>query len=382
MDFSGYLDVIVVGAGVMLLLSILDEAAVEFLKSLADRKVGAFKSYPAKMTPWLIGQRYWYAAVGSIIEETCGYVVREHWDRLKIPWQQDQGLAGPAPGSPEDAKRGVLIGALRIVLAADSPGGVPRDPALSAEGLANIKEEQFATALSAWIKSRIPDQPPARADFEASWLSVEPLVRAFVASRYQLMRKAYQNRLRLIATFVGFLMAAGLSLSGQFSLYAYITSLTRDPAARKAAAAWFSDDKNVEEYRKRLGAAAQSLEESAKAVARQADTALLLPGAHPGEAAGRLAAAAEAAEKMTAAADALSRRSAELVAAAPTRALGGLAEPLWRAGIPFAGLRPFLCAWLDIFGLTLLLSFGSENWHDILNAALSVRRQFGGGASK
>lgn len=370
MDFSGYLDVIVAGAGVMLLLSILNEAAVEAVKSVADRKVGDCGSYPNILRGWHIGQRFWHAAIGSIIDGVCGYLVENHAKNL--------------PNAPHATERKDkdMANELRVLLAAAPASGSSANQGLSAEGLANIKEEQLLSALSAWLKSRVADQLQARAEFEVFWQAVEPLAKAYVASRYQLMRKAYQNRLRLVSSVVGFVMAAGLSLSGQFSLYGYFSSLTRDPAARRAAAAWFADEKKVEEFRKRLGAAAQSVEDSAKAVERQADAMLVLRGGEIGGTHGRLTGAASSVEQVKAAADALAIRSAELTAAMPPRAMGALAEPPWSATSPFRDTIGCIYAWFDILAMTLLLSFGSENWHDILNAALSVRRQFGGGAVK
>lgn len=369
MDFSGYLDVIVAGAGVMLLLSILNEAAVEALKSVVDRKVCAFVPYPTKLRVWHIGQRFWHAAIGRIIDDACAYLVKDHASRL------------PEAAKSTGRKDRDMADELRVLLAAAPASGSPSDLGLSAEGLANIKDEQLQSALTAWVRSRAAVVPATQAAFATAWETLEPLAKSYIASRYQLMRKAYQNRLRLVSSFVGLAMAAGLSVSGQFSLCGYLHNLTRDPAARRAAAAWVADEKNAEEFRKRLGAVAQSVEESANAVEREARALAALP-AGPGGAQGRLTGAASSVEQVKASADALALRSAALIAAMPPRAMGALAEPLWRATAPRDAAWEFVLAWLDILAMTLLLSFGSENWHDILNAALSVRRQFGGGASK
>lgn len=370
MDFSGYLDVLVAGAGVLLLLSILSEAGVELLKSAADRKI--LGRYPDSLQPHHIGQRFWHAAVGTVINQTCQFLATEYEKSLPIPSASAAkdiatGLKNVLAAAPPQEKDGAAS-------PLKSKWGLP------AEGLANVKEEQLAGTLTAWLRSKAASTPESLAKFDAFWPTAEPLLRSFIASRYQLMRKAYQNRMRLyslVGSLVGSLL---LFTSGQFSLYSYLNNLTRDPAARKAAAAWFSDQKNTDEFRSRLDEVAKSLGQAALAVEAQAKAVgSLVPGG-PGGSEGRLTSTTKALEEVRTAAGSLADRSADLLAAIPPRTLGGLAEPRWSAAPRWA--IGFLYAWLDILLMTLLLSFGSENWHDILNAMLSVRRQFGGGAAK
>lgn len=366
MDVSGVLDVIIAGAGILLLLSILNEAAVEALKSVTDRKFWGQLPYRKDLEVWLIGQRFWHAAVGRIIDDVCRSLQDMHGCKLL----KDHALTNGQADLALELKK--ILAAAPLDSATDNAG-------LSAEGLANIKEEQLSAALSAWLIARLSDRPVERAAFEEVWRTVEPLPKAFMASRYQLMRKAYQNRLRFLAGLIGLAMACLLFVCGQFSFYAYMSNLTRDPATRKASVAWFSQETNIDEFRKRVQDLSKAAADSTQAIERQAET---LRGSRPESPARKLSDAAAATAQVKSAVDGLAKKSEELVAAMPPRTMAALAEPIWHVRGPLATPRLFVYAVLDILALALLLSFGSENWHDILNALLSVRRQFGGGATK
>lgn len=321
MGLPGYIDVLAAGAGMLLLLSMLNEALLEMLKSVCDRRwiTAMFGSRPSKIG---ISQRFWQQAKLRVIEDTALYL-QKHANELL----------------PANCRQGRLCTHRLMEILISS-----RMTRLPAEGAANITEEQIATALNGLVivgRFGLEGTPQATdgmamAYAERRWEILKPVVSAVISSRMQFERKAYQNRLRIYAFAMGLLLSTSLSLTGQFSLLSYITTVNSTPDACRAAA-YFGAQGNAANLQR---------------LAQQG------PGERP--------VAAQAAD-IAGMLDAVSKASGM-----------GVATPQWS----FKGCKTVQChaiALLDVILLAVLLAFGSEHWHGILDALISSRRRLAPG---